>query len=71
MIDNILRVGDILFGFCGGEFGRDSYNDKRVEAIGSDWVIVRSEGYRETYPLLYSGDPEELCQYRTKDPYDE
>jgi hypothetical protein len=71
MADNILRVGDILYGFCGGEFGRDSYGDKRVEAIGSDWVIVRTEGYSKEYPDFYSGNPEVLCRYRTKDPYDE
>lgn len=38
-----LRVGDVLYGYCGGFFGRDSYGDKRVEAIGADWVIVRNQ----------------------------
>ena len=37
----MLRVGDRLYGFCGGYFGGDSYDDKRVEAIGSDWVVAR------------------------------
>lgn len=36
-----LRVGDVLEGFCEGHFGRDSYEDKRVEAIGADWVVCR------------------------------
>lgn len=36
-----LRVGAVLYGFCNGQFGRDSYEDKRVEAIGADWVVAR------------------------------
>lgn len=68
-----LRVGDILYGFCGGRFGRDSYTDKRVEAIGSDWVVAREQ--REDYSwnpegwptaLIYHGDPEKLIEYREK-----
>ncbi len=38
-----LMVGQMLYGFCGGEFGRDSYLDKRVEAVGFDWVVVRED----------------------------
>ena len=36
-----LEVGDVLCGHCDGEFGRDSYGDKIVEAIGPDWVVAR------------------------------
>ena len=40
-----LFIGTILYGYCNGYFGK-SYNDKRIEAIGCDWVVVRSEdGY--------------------------
>lgn len=35
--------GDVLFGFCGGFFGRDSHGPKTIEAIGKDWVVVREE----------------------------
>jgi len=38
----MLAVGTVLYGFCGGAFGRDSYDDKRVEAVGVDWVVARS-----------------------------
>ncbi len=31
----------MIYGFGCGYFGRDSYNDKRVEAVGADWVVVR------------------------------
>ena len=35
-----LKVGDILYGFCNGLFGK-FYGDKVVEAVGEDWVVVR------------------------------
>lgn len=63
--DSPLRVGDMLYGFCHGAFGRDSYADKRVEAIGADWVVVRnSAGGVEFTDVV---NPEELCQFRTTD----
>lgn len=57
-----LKVGDVLYGFCQGEFGRDSYGDKTVEAIGSDWVLVR-EG---RFVHAWNGDPQDLTQYRIR-----
>ena len=56
-----LRIGDTLYGFCEGSFGRDSYNDKKVEAIASDWVVVRE---KDGPILLYAGNPEDLTKYR-------
>lgn len=41
MSRELIRVGDILHGYCNGYFGRDSYECKRVEALGSDWIVVR------------------------------
>lgn len=38
-----LQVGQMLYGYCRGVFGRDSYDDKRIEAVGFDWVVVRAE----------------------------
>ena len=38
-----LQIGQLLYGYCGGIFGRDSYSTKRVEDIGVDWVVVRNE----------------------------
>ena len=48
-----LRVGDLLGGFCGGHFGRDSYSDKRVEAIGNDWVIARDVETGQPHVALF------------------
>jgi hypothetical protein len=39
----VLKVGTMLYGYCGGYFGRDSYEDKRIEAIGADYVVCRDE----------------------------
>ena len=36
-----LQVGQVLYGYCGEYFGRDSYESKRVEAVGVDWVVAR------------------------------
>ena len=36
-------IGETLYGFCNGYFGRDSYKNKRVEAVGVDWVVCRDE----------------------------
>jgi hypothetical protein len=61
-----LRVGDVLYGYCGGEFG-DSYYDKRVEAIGTDWVVVR-----DAHGVIWTAEnisPEWLCRYRTEEDY--
>ena len=60
----MIRVGTLLYGFCGGCFGRDSYSNKRVEAIGADWVVVRDE---EGRPLLHTGHVEELEEYATEE----
>lgn len=58
----MIRVGAVLYGFCGGGFGRDSYGDKRVEGIGVDWVVARDESGT---PWIYNGDPDDLAQYMT------
>ena len=63
-----LRVGDVLYGFCGGAFGRDAYGAKRVEAIGADWVVARKEGGTPLYADCF---PEDLCRYRTDDRNDD
>lgn len=59
----MIRIGSILRGFCGGHFGRDSYHDKRVEAIGADWIVVRALG--EAYgpsTVEFATDPEILTK---------
>lgn len=56
-----LRVGDRLYGFCGGAFGRDAFRDKRVEAVGNDWVVAREDGGDVVF---YAGDPDDLTEYR-------
>lgn len=57
-----LRPGDVLFGFCGGHFGRDSYGDKVVLDVGVDYVTARE---RTGPALLAVCDPGDLVQYTT------
>ena len=57
----IVRVGTVLHGYCGGAFGRDSYDCKRVEALGADWVVARTLDSGE---LAFADcDPETLEEY--------
>lgn len=34
-------IGKKIYGFCDGYFGRDSFEDKTIEAIGFDWIVAR------------------------------
>lgn len=67
-----IRVGTKLYGYCGGFFGRDDYNDKRVEALGADWVVVRYEHTGEAGFCSFVGgdwslaDLEEYTENRTE-----
>jgi hypothetical protein len=60
----MLRIGAILYGFCGGYFGRDCYEDKRIEAIGVDWVVARTLNTNEA--VFAACDPERLIEYTTE-----
>lgn len=64
MPDNQLRVGHTLYGYCGGEFGRSFYGPARVEAVGADWVVARTEN---NCVWLYEGRPEDLLKYTTEE----
>ena len=55
-----LEPGDVLSGFCEGYFGRDSYGEKIVVAMGRDWVVCR-EGGR---PVFADCGPDTLAKHR-------
>jgi hypothetical protein len=56
-------VGTVLRGYCEGWFGRDGYGDKTVEAVGSDWVLVRLGQYVLT--ATFDGSAElDACMHR-------
>lgn len=38
-MNDLFNVGDIIYGFCNGYFGRDDYNTKRVVLINKDYVL--------------------------------
>ena len=58
----MIRIGDLLYGYCGGCFGRDSHENKRIEAIGADWVVAREIESGE--PYFYNGLPEGIEEYK-------
>lgn len=60
-----IRVGARLYGFCGGSFGRDSYDNKRVEAVGADWCVARQDDGEVVFSW---GDPERLAEYMSQEP---
>ena len=54
----MICTGTILQGFCRGYFGRDSYEDKIVEAIGVDWIVAREVDSGKV--VFTNTSPEEL-----------
>lgn len=44
------NIGRVIYGFCNGLFGRDSYYDKRIESEGVDWVIARRIDKEDALP---------------------
>lgn len=70
MPENRVQVGDTLYGFCGGAFGRDSYEDKRVEAVGKDWIVCRDNQGQVHFADLSEWTIDQLAEY-TKPQEDE
>jgi len=62
-----LMIGQKLYGYCGGAFGRDHYNNCRVEAVGIDWIVVRTEDYEFPEFACGKGIHEELAEFTTPD----
>lgn len=52
------KVGMMLYGYCTGYFGSYSFCDKRIEAVGIDWIVARDgDGYLH---FAYFDRPEEM-----------
>lgn len=62
-----LQVGDELHGYAGGYFGRDHYDCGHVEAVGRDWLVLRTQ---KGHAVSCSGPGilQELARYRIPDP---
>ncbi len=65
----MIEPGDILYGYCGGEFGRDGYGPHRVVAVGRDYVVCRGgiSGCDDDFPYLAACDPADLEEYLTEE----
>ena len=35
-------IGKTLHGFCNGYFGRDSYSDKTIVYVGTDYIVAEN-----------------------------
>lgn len=71
MMASLLAVGTVLYGFCNGFFGRDSYEDKRVEAFGADWIVARDDQGRVHFANFEEGWlpslPEFIAEWTNKE----
>lgn len=66
----MIEPGDILYGYCGGAFGRDGYGPHRVIAVGRDWVLCRGGRVGcSNYAYVANGDPAELVEYLKEEEY--
>lgn len=62
---NQILVGTMLYGYCEGHFGR-SYNPKRIEGVGVDWIVAR-ELEKNSFPLLAEfNDYDEMLDFVNK-----
>lgn len=65
-----LRIGAILYGNCEGWFGKNCYNEKRVEAIGVDWVVARDDAGDVLFANLAESEgwcPDDLEKFTTEE----
>lgn len=62
-----LPAGAVIHGFAAGSFGRDSYDCRKVEQTGADWIVTRdSRGEAEfcqadRVPSLDEADNRSWC----------
>lgn len=55
-------IGDKIYGFCNGYFGRDDYEDKVVELVTKDYIVFR---YDDTTSLTEeNGNHIEVTEHR-------
>lgn len=60
------KVGMVIYGYCNGFFGRDSYEPKRIEAIGCDWIVARPLDAAAKAEIANFDSYEELLSYVDK-----
>jgi hypothetical protein len=60
----MILVGQMIYGYCNGYFGRDSYGPKRIEAIGAYWIVVREDDGRVNFTAF--GSESEMSEYIAK-----
>lgn len=56
MAREAIKPGMVLYGFCGGLFGRDSYGEKTVQEVTREHLVVIEDGYTLVSREI-NGDP--------------
>jgi len=67
-----IKVGDTIYGYAGGYFGRDSYDDKIVIKKGkwssTKWIILANISYPNRLYFLSGDDVDAIVEYTTPEP---
>lgn len=54
------NIGKKIYGFCNGFFGRDDYDNKKIESEGVDWIVAReTNNSTDDYPRFACFNNEE------------
>lgn len=62
----MICVGMLIYGYCEGYFGGDSYHTKRIEAFGVDWVVARELDEDSVPEFAYFDSQDEMIRCVTK-----
>ena len=59
------QVGTVIHGFARGAFGRDSFECRKVEAVGADWIVTRNAAgaVEMTTDSDFDPDDRSYCNY--------
>lgn len=58
------RIGQKIYSVCEGYFGRNNWQEKRIEAFGEDWIIVRDSHGQPDAAFFHSREEMEECLER-------
>jgi hypothetical protein len=55
------NIGRVLYGYCDGKFY--TYRDKRIEAEGYDWIVVR-DSHEEPDFLSFDSEEDKIASIK-------
>jgi hypothetical protein len=67
----LFKPGDVIYGYCNGYFGRDSYETKTCVIVTRHYAVFEYEDGRGTLlDLCESLTPELVAKWREQETYD-